>query len=252
MPPLPTANKNLLSFGALLALGMVLSALILGYAAQKAGGAKQSITVKGVAEQPVTATHARWSITVYGGGDSPAQAFADLRRTQATVVRFLTNQQKFSGKQINKGLETYETIYKKDEEGRTTDIVDRYRAKQVLTVSSDNVRQIDTAARSIVRLDEQGLPINADNPEYLVGNLDDVKMALIAAATENANKRAEEFAKTGKANLGVIKSATQGTFNILSAQGGGEEGDDYGGSYDKSSIDKIVRVVVTVEYGLSQ
>lgn len=251
MHPTLSTNKNLYGFGALLALGMILSALILGYAAQKIGGAKQSITVKGVAEQPVSATHARWSITAYGGGDTPAAAFADLRRTRATLVKFL-KEQGFTGKQLNQGLESYEVIYKKDEEGRNTDIVDRYRARQPLTVSSNNVQQIDSAARRIVKLDEQGLPINADGPEYLVGNLDDVKMALIAAATENANKRAQEFAKTGNATLGTIKSATQGTFNILSAQGGGQDGEDYGGSYDKSTIDKVVRVVVTVEYGLSQ
>lgn len=251
MPPTLSTNKNLYGLGALLALGMVLSALILGYAAQKVGSSKQSITVKGVAEQPVSATHARWNITAYGGGDTPAAAFADLRRTRTTLVKFL-NEQGFTNKQLNQGLESYEVIYKKDEEGRNTDIVDRYRARQPLTVSSNNVQQIDSAARRIVKLDEQGLPINADGPEYLVGNLDDVKMALIAAATENANKRGQEFAKTGNATLGTIKSATQGTFNILSAQGGGQDGEDYGGSYDKSTIDKIVRVVVTVEYGLSQ
>lgn len=58
------------------------------------------------------------------------------------------------------------------------------------------------------------------NPEYLVSTLEKVKMSLIANATRNAYERASEFAKTGEAKVGTMKSANQGAFYILPARGG--------------------------------
>ena len=54
---------------------------------------------------------------------------------------------------------------------------------------------------------------------------------------------------TGGAAVGAMRSASQGSFNIY-ADGGEGSSDDYGGVYDKSTIGKNVRLVVTIEYGI--
>jgi hypothetical protein len=94
-----------------------------------------------------------------------------------------------------------------------------------------------------------GHELEYQEPRYLVSNLEDVKMSLISAATENAKKRAEEFMKHSDARLGAMRSASQGAFYILPNTADART-DDYGGVYDKSTIDKIARVVVTVEFRL--
>ena len=76
-------------------------------------------------------------------------------------------------------------------------------------------------------------------------------MSLIAAATENARKRAEEFVKQDKVKVGVMRSASQGAFYIL-APGGNTDNDDYGGTYDKTTINKLAKVVVTIVYNIEQ
>lgn len=48
-----------------------------------------------------------------------------------------------------------------------------------------------------------------------------------------------------------MRSASQGAFYILPARGARSD-DEYGGTYDKTTIDKVARVVVTVEYALTQ
>ena len=118
-------------------------------------------------------------------------------------------------------------------------------------LASNDVQAVDKAAGQIVQLTENGVPIHVDDPEFLVSTLETVKMSLIANATRNAHDRATEFAKTGGAQVGAMKSANQGAFYILPAQGGGSN-DDYGGSYDKSTIAKVARVVVTIEYAINQ
>jgi uncharacterized protein len=102
-----------------------------------------------------------------------------------------------------------------------------------------------------VQFQAEGHPISHSAPLYLVSNLEEVKMSLIGAATDNAKVRASEFAKHGGVEVGHMRTASQGAFYILPA-GASTEVDDYGygGTYDKGTIDKIARVVVTIEYGI--
>ena len=71
-------------------------------------------------------------------------------------------------------------------------------------------------------------------------------MSLIAAAMQNSRLRAGEFAKNGDVKVGPMRSASQGAFYILPASANSDVS-DWGGTYDKTTIDKIARVVVTVD-----
>ena len=57
-------------------------------------------------------------------------------------------------------------------------------------------KEIEKAAKNAYLVDEKGLSIE-QKPEYLVSNLEEIKMSLIASATQNAHSRANEFAKVG-------------------------------------------------------
>jgi uncharacterized protein len=76
-------------------------------------------------------------------------------------------------------------------------------------------------------------------------------MSLIADATKNARTRATEFVKQDGVKVGVMKSARQGAFYILPVGGNNDDIDNnYGGIYDKTTIDKTARVVVTIVYNI--
>ena len=82
--------------------------------------------------------------------------------------------------------------------------------------------------------------LNSDDgggPQFEFTKLNDIKPALIAEATSNARKSAEQFAKDSGARLGGIRSANQGVVSI--------EDRDRGSPHVKT-----VRVVTTVEYFL--
>lgn len=83
----------------------------------------------------------------------------------------------------------------------------------------------------------------------MVSNLEEIKMSLIANATQNAYLRANEFAKVGSVKVGAMRSASQGAFYIL-PESGSDSDSDYGGAYDKTTINKIARVVVTINYAI--
>ena len=243
-------SENVLGLGISIALGLVISSGIVSYTISRISGNKQSVMVKGLAEKPVSADRARWEVIVRGSGKTLPEAFAALRANRPVVQAFF-REQGFADEQVEIGRETFEPLYRIDKEGRPTREIAEYIASQNLLLASNEVKRVEKAVGQIVSLQEKGLSLEVMNPEYLVSTLEAVKMSLIADATRNARDRASEFAKTGEARVGAMKSANQGAFYILPAQGGSND-NEYGGTYDKSTIDKLARVVVTVEYGLSQ
>jgi len=133
-------------------------------------------------------------------------------------------------------------------EGRINRESKGYMALQSLVIASRDIKKIEQAAKEAYLLDEKGIAIE-QKPEYLVSNLEEIKMSLIANATKNAYSRANAFAKVGGVKVGMMRSASQGAFYIL-PQSGSDDDSDYGGVYDKATINKIARVVVTINYAI--
>jgi hypothetical protein len=75
------------------------------------------------------------------------------------------------------------------------------------------------------------------NPAFLYTRLDTVKPAMIAEATKDARRAAEQFASDSGSRVGAIKSAQQGFFTV-------EDRDPNSPEWKK------VRVVTTVQYFL--
>jgi hypothetical protein len=71
--------------------------------------------------------------------------------------------------------------------------------------------------------------------------LNDLKPAMIAEATANARAAAEQFARDSGSAPGDIRQANQGVFVILPR-------DQAPGINESSQLQKIVRVVSTVQY----
>jgi hypothetical protein len=236
--------------GLTLALGMSSAAFILGVQAKKAVSSQQSITVKGLAEKAIVADRAEWTVSVSVTAPDFAQALAKLRSERPALDKFLLDHALDKAK-WQEGNE-FVTPHMEDvplPDGGTKSVQNGFDAHQDIVISSQDLAKIVTANKEFLGLQAEGHPFEADPPLYLVSNLEDIKMSLISAATENARKRANEFTKQDGVGVGVMRSASQGAFYILAA-GANAETDDYGGVYDKSTINKVARVVVTIVYNI--
>lgn len=240
-------GRGLAILGVLLALGMSIGAFILGVQAKQIGSAKQTITVKGVAEKPIDSTSAEWQITLSAHADTFVDALAQIKREKPAIENFL-KPFGFNGDSLTFDAESVapNMVDERDERGYNTTVQRGFNATQTLHIKTDNLPKIQEARAKIIEYQAQGHDLNVSDVEFLVGNLDDIKLALIGEATKNAKTRAQEFAKNGDAKVGTMRSASQGTFDILPANGSAE--DSIGGVYDKSTVKKIARVVVTIEY----
>ena len=112
-----------------------------------------------------------------------------------------------------------------------------------MIVRTTNVDRVQATARQLDRLIRQGVVLqDYTGPSYLFTGLNAVRPAMIAEATASARTGAQQFARDSGAQLGGIRSAGQGSFEIL--------GRDEVGYDPASQVFKKIRVVTTVSYAL--
>jgi hypothetical protein len=231
-------------------IALIVSAAILGYQVKQVGGGRETISVKGLAEKPIKADRAEWTVRLQVKGATIADALAKLRKERPALDEFL-GKAGFDAAALTESNEASEPNYEQVEgrNGNMRSVQEGHVARQSITINTADIARIIAAAKGIVQFEADGHPVSFGEPQFLVSNLEDVKMSLIAAAMQNSRARASEFAKNGDVKVGRMRSASQGAFYILAA-GADQDVSDWGGSYDKSTVDKIARVVVTVDYGI--
>lgn len=242
-----TASLGLL--GIFLALGLIGAAFVLGIQFKNLRSLG-SIEVKGLAEEKFSADLAEWTVGSNIRGADYAEALKKIKEKQPILRNFLTDQG-FSDTEIIVNNEEIKPYYEKyvDKEGGTHQSQKGFIASQQIVMTSKDLLKIEKARQAILNFKAQNEFVTYESPQYLLSKLEEIKHSLIAKATQDAHKRAEEFAKTGAVKVGAMREASQGSFNILSNIGN-QEGDSWGGEYNKDTVDKHVRLVVTIKYGI--
>jgi uncharacterized protein len=231
-------RKMLLGASGVLAIGIVAGGYLLGDGMRRARMADRAVTVRGLAERDVTADLSTWTInfTETGSELDPVRQASDQRAE--TVVAFL-RQAGFKPEEINANAVTVNQSY---EENRGNVVTVR-RQIQLRTRDIARAQQIYARQAELIRA---GVKIEDGSAMvYNFTRLNDVKPEMIASATEDARRGAEQFARDSGAGVGSIRSATQGYFSITA-----RDGDETEGSGRDSPLQKV-RVVTTVEYFLS-
>jgi len=246
------ANKQqhlgLTLLGVSIAAGLVVSALIVGGTFERIKRAGDRITVKGYAEERITSDAGVWRGNLTLRAPALQDAYAKLDRDGTRVVEFL--RERIAGEaEIKTGPVGMVTQYEYNEQGVVTGRVSGYQLDRAYEISSPDVELIARIAREASMLISEGIELASWPAQYFYSNLNDVKVRLIGAATQDARGRAEQFASNSGIAVGPLKSAMQGVFQIT--QVNSTETADYG-SYDTSTIAKTVKAVVTVEYAVER
>lgn len=229
-------NKVWLASAGLLTMGLIAGGYLLGDGLLRSKMADRSVTVRGLAEREVTADLATWTIAY------SAQS-ADLQSAQTDIdsdTDAITNFFKELGFKADALKPTGANVNQYSNDG-----IPQYTIRQRLSLRTDDIdkaqaavaRQFDLVRRGVVLEDGSGM-------SYTFTKLDEIKPAMVAEATKDARKSAEQFAKDSGTGVGGIKSATQGYFSIDSRDG------DAGGYGVTDTPYKKVRVVTTVDFYL--
>ena len=245
-----SSNQNLIS-ATVLALGLTAAAWTLGSQLDRVRETGV-ITVKGLAEAEYKASMGTWRIGVATWGADYASALAAQKSALAKVNQFLKNQG-FSQEQLQLeeiNVSAHEEMFT-DDNGREHTRQNGYDAERYYIVSTKELPKLQKAVQAVQKLRSDHESVRFSPPKYYLEELESIKRKLISQATQDALVRAEKFAKTGKMKVGAMKSASQGSFDIQSTTPSDDVNSDYGGGYDTTTIDKKVRLVVTIQYQIN-
>jgi len=239
---------GLLALGAALAIGLVLAAWIVAGSVERIKLAGDKITVKGYAEEKVASDAGAWRAIVSMRGADLESTYRNLETHSARVVK-LVEALAGSNARLQPGPVTTQTLLEYGPGGVQTGRVLSYELSRSFEVTSTDVALIGRIATEASRLISEGVPINSMPPQYFYNDLNSVKVRLIGAATKDSQLRAEQFAANSGVTVGPLRSASQGVFQITAPNS--TETADYG-SYDTSTVEKLVKAVVTVEYAVAR
>jgi hypothetical protein len=248
-------NRNLASsltlpaimLGTLLSVGVIGASVILSHGAQQVAAAREKISVKGTAEKSVKADRAQWVTTLTIDAASVAEGLPRLKTATDQVVSNLSADGLIPAKALELSAWSATPLYQRLENGYDGPLTG-YRLERQIGIALQDVQKPTQLNQRVEQLIAQGVNVHDSRTDYLVGNLEQIKLSLIGEATKNAHDRAIEFAKSGGVSVGAMQSASQGVFQIRAPLSTDES--DYGGEYDTTTIDKIARVVVTVDYAI--
>jgi hypothetical protein len=230
-------TQTALAAAAVLAVGLIAGGYLLGDGLTRARAADRSVTVRGLAERDVMADLATWTISY------SASAF-DLNSAQANVDADTAAIRAFF-KQLGFPDDALQPTGVNVSTGTTDAGESVYTVRQRMTLRTTDIARAQRAVRQQFDLVRRGVLLEeGSGMAYTFTKLNDVKPAMVAEATKDARRSAEQFAKDSDTGVGGIKQATQGYFEITSRDGDG------GGWGVADTPYKRVRVVTTIDFYL--
>ena len=231
------ANQRWLASATILAAGLVMGGFVLGDGLSRAKAADRAVTVRGLAERDVVADLATWTIAYSANAPDLATAQAEVDDDSKELRAFFAG----LGFPAEALQPTGVNVSTFTENGAT-----KFTVRQRMTLRSTDIKRAQIAVRRQFDLVRSGVMLEeGSGMVYTFTGLNQVKPAMVAAATKDARAAAEQFARDSGASVGGIKSATQGYFEVTGRDG--ESSGEYGVA---GTPFKKVRVVTTVDFYL--
>ena len=230
----------------IVALGLAVGGFFVGRGFAEGRATDQYVEVKGLSEKEVTADLALWPLRYVSTGDDLATTQAQITRNTRQVFAFLGRNGIDTASVQLQALEVSDAFANRfpGERGGPRYVIQqtvmvRSRSPDVVMAASQRVSELVGAGVVLSSTGEYGV----GGPTFIFTKLNQLKPSMVKEATANARAAAEQFAADSRSDLGSIRQANQGVFVILPR-------DQAPGASEGAQLQKVVRVVSTVQYFL--
>ncbi len=241
-------NNKYLILGIFLFLSVGIGSFILGNAYKYKYKSVQTISVTGNAKKDFEADIVKWSASFSRVNNDLKTASAQIKEDRDAIEKYL----------IDKGVKKEEirfeavNVYKDfqytyDEQTRRNySQFNGYNLSQSVSVESTQLDKIDNVSREISSLISQGIELSSQPANYYYSKLEDLKLELIANASENARLRADNIASKANSKIGELVKADLGVFQITGQYDNEEY--SYGGAFNTTSRKKTANITVKMNF----
>jgi uncharacterized protein len=230
----------------IIALGVIISSIILGGAWKRTHMGGETISVTGLASKDFTSDLIVWGGSFTAESVSTKEAYAQIKKDAEVIKKYL----------ISKGLKEKEIVFSAvridsdyeyiNKNGTSVREFKGYVLTQNLTVESKEVNKVENISREVSELIEMGVDFYSSAPDYYYTKLSELKIEMLSLATADARTRAETIATNAKGSLGSLRRADMGIFQITGQNS--SEDFTYGGVFNTSSKEKTASVTVHLDF----
>jgi hypothetical protein len=241
----------------IIAIAIIATAFILGTSFKNRNASQDAISVVGLGTRDFESDEIYWAGRYSAKAMQAKDAYNMINADRAKVKEFFLSKgfklSEFSFGGVN-FAKSYRTIRLETngEVTKTEEIFDGYTATQSITFSSRKdpalMKKIENVVDETSELNNSGIEFNGDPVQYTYSDLASLKHNLIEKASQDAKERAQKIVNTAGGDLGKLKDASMGVFQITGK--GSIEEDSYGGNNDTYSKNKTARITVRLTYTL--
>ncbi len=224
----------------ILALGVFASASIVTYGLIKTRLVPNTVTVTGSAKKQIKSDYVIWRASFSRQAANISDTYEALQSDLGKVKQYLADNG-LTEKDYTVFSVTTNVINTILPNGTYSNIIEAYRLTQDVEVRSSDVDKITVISRESTKLIRDGVELQSMPPSYYYTKIADLKVDMLALATQDAKIRAEKIAENSGAKLGRLRTAKMGVFQITPLNS--EEISDYGIN-DTTSIDKEIMAVM--------
>ncbi|MFN5675012.1 MAG: SIMPL domain-containing protein [Bacteroidota bacterium] len=233
----------------LIACAVIGASLILTYGIRSRNDFQNVVSVTGLGSKNFVSDLIVWKGTFSRKNMDLKDAYAALDRDREIIRNFMNknglrpNEIVFSSVQISRDYtETFDA-----QGNRTSSIFNGFNLTQNIEIESKSVNQVETISRiAVSELISNNIEFSSQEPDYFYTKLSDLKLEMIALATNDARLRAQNIVEHSGSKLGKLKSADMGVIQIV----GENSTEDYswGGSFNTKSKRKTASITVSLEF----
>lgn len=232
----------------ILGISIIITALILANAFTNRNKTNNTISVTGLGAKDFNSDLIVWSGSFIKRNPNLKEAYSELDKDREKIKSYLV------GKGINPANMVFSAVNITKE---YDDVLDNngkrlksnfigYMLNQSIQIESNEVDKIENISRQVTELINSGVEFYSENPKYYYTKLAQLKIEMIAQATKDANNRANKIAENSGSEVGKLKKAEMGVFQIV-AQNSSEEY-SWGGSFNTTSKRKTASITVKLDY----
>ncbi len=241
-------NSKYIIIGIFTFLSVAAGTYILGNAYKYKFKSAQTITVTGNAKKDFESDLVKWSAT-FSRNNFDLKTASDQLKADKEVVKSYLVSQGIKESEIRFGavdiLKDFQYSYDQNT-GRNFSKFNGYNLSQSVSIASQQLDVVDNISREISTLISQGIELSSQPANYYYSKLEDLKLELIANASENARQRAENIAKKANSDIGELVKADLGVFQIT-GQNDNEEF-SYGGVFNTASRKKTANITIKMSF----
>lgn len=222
-----------------------------GFVNYKKSSFSQGISATGSANMDFTSDLIVWRGSYSAHGQTTKEAYAVIKKdAQLTRDYMLKNGVSEEELVFNSVVISPQIDYLYNDQGMVIGQTENgFNLSQEVAITSSDVDKIESISRDVTQLIDSGVEFASQAPEYYYTKLDELKLEMIEAATQNAKARIDILTEHSKSQRGKLLTCDLGVFQIT-AQNSDSDEYSYSGAFNTSAKEKTASVTVRLNYSV--